>query len=535
MKKKLLSVLLCICVTAGLLAGCGSSSAGDSGSASESVAGGEAAGTASSEGLAISVCGGSEDAMVLDTAKTATLEGLSACRHLYEGLYKLDQEGNVVLGQASDVQVSDDGMTYTFTLRDDITWSDGQPVTSADFIYGWQYLKDAASDYCDLLSMVASSEAPDDKTLVLTLAYPCAYLPSVLAFPSTYPVRKDMVEANGDAYATDPDKAVYNGAYEMTDWTHQESVVMKAREDYYDAASITAKEITWQVMTDTSTMLASFESGDIIYSDSYPEEGNLEALQFASGYNTYCTMFNVGEKGPEVLKDAKVRKALSLAIDRNRLVSIRNLGDELATTYAPSGLTDASGKEFNSTVTPWFSVDEADYTSNCEEAKKLLADAGYADGAGFPALTYIVNNDGRKEIAEAIVSDWKEVLGIDSVTVEIVDSFFAQRQDQDYDIAYFGWFMDYPDISNMMYTCVSGASDSGFANSEYDAAYDAAISNTDVKAQWESYAKCEDILAEEVPLVPLFHQQNSYLFDADGYDGLVYYCGNFYFGYITQK
>ena len=106
MKKKLLSVLLCICVTAGLLAGCGSSSAGDSGSASESAAGGEAAGTASSEGLAISVCGGSEDAMVLDTAKTATLEGLSACRHLYEGLYKLDQEGNVVLGQASDVQVS---------------------------------------------------------------------------------------------------------------------------------------------------------------------------------------------------------------------------------------------------------------------------------------------------------------------------------------------------------------------------------------------------------------------------------------------
>ena len=186
-------------------------------------------------------------------------------------------------------------------------------------------------------------------------------------------------------------------------------------------------------------------------------------------------------------------------------------------------------------MTPWCSLDEADYSSNCEEAKKLLADAGYADGAGFPALTYIVNNDGRKEIAEAIVSDWKEVLGIDSVTVEIVDSFFAQRQDQDYDIAYFGWFMDYPDISNMMYTCVSGASDSGFANSEYDAAYDAAISNTDVKAQWESYAKCEDILAEEVPLVPLFHQQNSYLFDADGYAGLVYYCGNFYFGYITQK
>ena len=547
MKKKLLSGLLCAIMTVSLLAGCGSSApADDTGAAEESTeakTGEEAEAVEATEdtaapagdGLSISVCAGSEDAMIVDTARSATLEGLSACRHLFEGLYKLDENGQVALGQASDVQISDDGLTYTFTLRDDITWSDGQAVTAGDFIYGWQYLKDKASDYCDLLSMISETEATDDKTLVVTLAYPCAYLPSVLAFPSAYPVRQDMVETYGESYATDPDKAVYNGAYVMTEWTHQESMVMVARDDYYDADAITVKEITWQLMTDTSTMLASYQSGDIIYSNSYPEEGALEDVQFAPGYSTYCTMFNMGEKGPDVLKDAKVRKALSLAIDRNRLVSIRDLGDELATTYAPSGLTNESGTEFNSTVTPWFSVDEADYEANCEEAKALLAEAGYADGAGFPALSYLVNNDARKEIAEAIVSDWKEVLGIDSVTVEISDSFFSQRSDQDYDIAYYGWFMDYPDISNMMYTFVSGVSDSGYGSEEYDAAYNAAISNPDVEVQWENYRKCEDLLAEEAPVAPLFHQQNSYLFNPDAYAGLVYYCGNCFFGYLTEK
>ena len=130
--------------------------------------------------------------MVIDTGRSATLCGLSACRHLYEGLYKLDAEGNVVLGQAENVEVSDDELTYTFTLRDDITWSDGEPVTAGDFVYGWQYLKDCSADYSTLLDMVASAEATDDKTLVVTLNYACSYLPSVLAFPSAYPVRQDM-------------------------------------------------------------------------------------------------------------------------------------------------------------------------------------------------------------------------------------------------------------------------------------------------------------------------------------------------------
>ncbi len=486
---------------------------------------------------AFSVCGGGEDAMVINTAKVGTLEGASACRHLYEGLYKLDKNGKIVLGQASDVKVSDDGLTYTFTIRKDTTWSDGIPVTAKDFVFGWKYLKDSAGDYSSLLSMINDAEASADNTLVVKLAYKCSYLPSVLSFPPSYPVRQDIAEKYGDQYATDPEKAVYNGPYEVSSWTHQESLVMTARPDYYDAAEITAGKITWELMTEASTMLASFKSGDLIYSDSYPEEeaDSLKdnGLHFASGYNTYCAIFNVSDSGNPVLKDARVRQALSLSIDRDRLISIRNMNDELATTYAPSGLTNDKGTEFNSTVTPWY--DQSAYKDNCEKAKQLLADAGYKDGTGFPALTYIVSSASRKTIAESVINDWKEVLGITSITVETVNSFYSERESKNYDIAYYGWYMDYPDISNMMYTFVSGINDSGYNNPDYDAAYNAAISETDQTKQWKSYDECESILAKDAPVAPFFHSQNSYLFDSTSYDGLVYYCGTFYFGFVTKK
>ena len=137
-------------------------------------------------------------------------------------------------------------------------------------------------------------------------------------------------------------------------------------------------------------------------------------------------MFNLGDKGNDVLKDEKVREALSLTIDRDRLISIRGLNDEMGVTLACRGYVNADGTDFVDYCDPW--EDVSAYEENCETAKQLLSDAGYPDGEGFPALTYIVNNDSRKEIAEAIVNDWKEVLGIDSITVEKVENFSASRR-----------------------------------------------------------------------------------------------------------
>ena len=147
------------------------------------------------EKIEIAVTGGGEDSMQLNTATSGYLNGLSALRHLYEGLYKLDANGEIALGQAASAETSEDKLTWTFTLRDDITWSDGQPVTAGDFVFGFDNLAAQGGDYSTILSDVAESyEAPDDKTLVIKLKQPCGYLPSILAFPSTYPARQDYVE-----------------------------------------------------------------------------------------------------------------------------------------------------------------------------------------------------------------------------------------------------------------------------------------------------------------------------------------------------
>lgn len=491
------------------------------------------------EKITIAVTGGGEDSMQLNTATTGFLNGLSACRHLFEGLYKLDANGEVVLGQAAAVETSEDGLTWTFTLRDDITWSDGEQVTAEDFIFGFDNLVAQADVYCTLLSDVAESwEAPDEKTVVINLKSACGYLPSILAFPSTYPARADYVEEFGDAYCTDPEKAVYNGPYAMTEWAHSAEVVMELRDDYYDAANISVGTINWMLTTEERTALASFESGDLVYSDMCPDEekprmdGN--GLFYTAGNNNYCVMFNLGEKGNDVLKDVRVREALHLTIDRDRIIAIRDLNDEMGVTLACSGYVNADGVDFTEYADPW--LDVTDYEGNCEKAKALLAEAGYENGEGFPALTYIVNNDSRKEIAEAIVNDWKEVLGIDTITVEKVENFSAARREGDYDLAYYGWFMDYTDLSNME-GCLMGMENANayYDSEEYKAAYTAATSTTDPVEQWEAYKEVEAVLAKDLPVSVILHSMSSYLFDDWNYEGLVYSCGNFVFTYLTQK
>ena len=486
--------------------------------------------------IEIAITGGGEDSMQLNTATGSYLNGLSAMRHLYEGLYKLDANSEISLGQAASVDVSDDKLTWTFTLRDDITWSDGQPVTAQDFIYGFDNLAAQGGDYCTILSDVAESyEAPDDKTVVIKLKQPCAYLPSILAFPSTYPARQDYVEKYGEAYATDPDKSVYNGPYEMESWAHESEVVMKLRDDYYDADNIQVGTINWELITEESSALASFESGDYVYSDMCPDEekprmeGN--GLVYTEGDNNYCVMFNLGENGNDVLKDENVRKALSLTIDRDRIMAIRGLNDEIGVTLVCRGYVNADGTDFVDYCDPW--EDTSAYEENCETAKQLLADAGYADGQGFPALKYIVNNDSRKEIAEAIVNDWKEVLGIDSITVEKVENFSAARRAGEYDLAYYGWYMDYKDLSNMYSTFINTESANSFYHSDdYDAAYAKAVSADTEEGQWEAYKECDAILAKDLPVSVILHSMNTYLFNDTNYEGLVYSCGNYVFTYL---
>ena len=481
--------------------------------------------------IEISVAGGGEDAMDLDTATGISMYSISCCRHLFEGLYKLGPEGEIVLGQAESVEVSDDYLHWTFKIRDDATWSDGKPVTVDDFVCGWTHMYESDGAFKYLFESVSATlDIIDEKTMTINLDYPCEFLPSLLAFVPSYPIRQDYLDMYGDAYATDPEKAVYNGPFELTEWKHGEVVVTERRNDYYDSKNIAVSKINWLLLTNEYEALEAFERGEITYSDLCPEEekGRLEGagLSYASGNNCYSVMFNNGPNGNDVLKDVRVRKALTLAIDRYSIMDYRDCYDEIAKTYLGSGYVNEDGVDFSEYAPAWFDVD--DYEGNCEEA-------GYPDGQGFPELIYIVNNDSRKDIAERICYDWQKQLGIDSITVYKVDNFYEARGAGDYDLAYFGWVMDYADPSNMFYSMTTMDNyDAFWYSEEYNDEFTAAVHSATQDEQWEHYAECERILAEEMPISIILHGKDWYLFDDTVYDGLVYSCGCFVFTYLTQ-
>lgn len=507
----------------------------------------------STEKLSLYVCSGSEQSMILDTAKVSSMCGLSACRHLYEGLFKLGQDGEITNGQVKEYSVSEDKMTYFFYLRNDIFWSDGKPVTADDFVYAWRRLICEGESYASLLDMVVGAKeirqgqqkietlgvkALDDKTLLVELEYPCSYFLEILAFPPTYPVREDIVKAQGDLYATDPERTVYNGAFSLEKWQHQDDLVMRARKNYYAYEEIQVEELTWKLFSNESTMLASFESGDIVYSDTYPSEeaermkGN--GLQIVPGLQTYGVLVNLGNNGAEVLRDVRVRKALCLAIDRERIVQLEKTESTVADAYMPRGIVDENGEDFHEKLDVWY--DTNDFESNCKEAKALLAQAGYPNGENFPILKYLVNNAKNQSIAEMILHDWKTYLGIDSVTIVTnTDSFWADRATGNYDLAYFSWNMDIAEGSNMLNTMLSGANDAFFSNELYDLTLQTAQKKTNIQDIWKNYRLCENILSEELPVFPIYYGSNTYLFNDENYENLVYHCGNFYFGYVNKK
>ena len=188
----------------------------------------------------------------------------------------------------------------------------------------------------------------------------------------------------------------------MESWAHESEVVMKLRDDYYDAANIEVGTINWELITEESSALASFESGDYVYSDMCPDEekprmeGN--GLVYTEGNNNYCVMFNLGDKGNEVLKDEKVREALSLTIDRDRLISIRGLNDEMGVTLACRGYVNADGTDFVDYVIPGRMLSAYEEKTVRQQTASLQMPVIRTEE--LPGSTYIVNNDSRKEIAE---------------------------------------------------------------------------------------------------------------------------------------
>ena len=524
--------------------------------------------TASDEGFNLNLCIASEP-QTIDPALNSAVDGAIMCNHMFEGLVKWvnDGEGNAVTapGQAESwekTENEDGTVTYTVKLRDGIKWSDGQAVTAGDFVYAWQRLAnpETAADYCYMIDMVqgydtiadGSAEpdtlgikAIDDKTLQIDLSYDCPYFEEIMAFPATFPVRQDIVEGN-EEWTYSPETYIGNGAYKMVEWSHNAYILTEKSETYYDYEKLGPDTIKYTLLDDNNAMLAAFNSGELNFIMNFPtdEMANYLAsgqITVAPYIGTYYVCFNTED---EVFSNPLVRQAFSLVIDRNYIVeNVSQSGEVPATGYVPSGVYDAegaNGDDFRTVGGEYYSVSADDYQANCDKARELLAEAGYPNGEGFPAVEYMYNTDDRhKAIAEALQNMWQTELGVTvNLSNQDWDVFPKSRKDGDFQIARNGWIADYNDpcsFLDMWYTG-GGNNDAQYSNPEYDALIDAAKATSDQTERMAAFHKAEDLLiGQDSVLAPIYFYTNPYML-SDNISGMYYTpLGYFFFGYTQQN
>ena len=525
------------------LAACGSSASTGTANATGEAADATEAG---SNGFTVQLGPNPE---TLDPALNAAVDGGNTLITIEEPLLIIDENNEVQPGQAESYEVSDDGLTWTFHMRDGLKWSDGSDLTAADFEYSFKRLAnpDTAAPYAetvvgmidgyqdaignpdadgntttdpdwDALNVHASE---DGKTLTVQLSYPCSYFDKLASFVATSPVQQATVEANGDSWCTEPDTYVCNGPYMITEWTPSERIVLSKNPYYvggWDSSKIVSDTITLLLLEDSSASYAAYNSGEAqlvkdVPTDEIPsltrvEDGGDFYLDEIMG--TYYISLNDQE---EPFTDVRVRKALSLAIDRDYVANtiMQGIYTPAAALVGP-GIVDENGYFMDNANggEPYISDD---YEANLEEAKSLLAEAGYPDGEGFPTITYSANDSGYHiPVAEYLQQAWGE-LGI-TMNIDKVEwsSFIPMRRAGDYDISRNGWSMDYNDPSNMLelFTTNNGNNDGKYANPEFDQVIeDSRVA--DKTTHFEKLHEAEDILMNDAACIPVAYYNDFWL------------------------
>ena len=480
----------------------------------------------------------------LDPALNSAVDGGNMLLTLFENLLIVGEDGSIAPGQAESYTVSEDGLVWTFTMRDGLKWSDGTDLTAKDYEYSFKRVVDpeVAAPYGEtVLGMVAgyndvvetgdtdklAVEASEDgKTLTVTLAYPCSYFDKIIAFATLAPVQQATVEANGDAWAVDASTYVCNGPYMITEWVPSERIVCSKNPYYqggWDTSRIVTDTLTFLLLEDSSASYAAYSSGEALLIKDVPTEEIPSLTPAAEGgdfyvepiLGTYYVSMNLQK---EPFNDVNVRKALSLAVDREYVANVIMQG-----TYAPAynfmgtGVDDADGggkfMENAMAANGGNTYISEDYEANLEAAKAALAEAGYPNGEGFPTITYSTNDAGyHVALAEYLQACYKE-LGI-TMNIDKVEwaSFTPMRRAGDFEMARNGWVMDYNDASNMLELLYStnGNNDGKYNNPAFDAAIDAS-KVADAEAHYAALHEAEVIMSEDYACIPVAYYTDFWL------------------------
>ena len=463
-----------------------------------------------------------EEPSSLDPQLVEDESGIEIIRDLFEGLMNQDSDGKLVPGVATYFAANDDNTVYTFFLREDARWSDGKPVTAHDFVFAWRRAADPAtaspySWFIEVMALKGASEvlagdapvetlgvkAINDTTLEVTLSHSVPYFPSMTISAVTFPTPSWAIDAFGSNW-TSPENIVSNGAYILTEYVTNERSVRTRNSMYWnDVATIINKTITY-VVSDENAAFDYFADGQLdrvaVPTGQYPETKSAypdETFSFPR-LCSYYYVFNLSENGPPAFKDARVRKALSYAIDRELITSdVLRGGQFAAFTFTPAATANF--------VPP--NVDYAKMTQGERdaEARQLLADAGYGSGNPLSFALLYNTSAGHQNIATAIAAMWRQKL---SVNVDLLNldwrEFLEARGRQNFEIARAGWCGDYNEASTFLDLMTSGSpyNDGRFSNAEVDGLM---TTSKSMGQPFANYSAVEQILADEMPIIPIYH------------------------------
>lgn len=466
----------------------------------------------------------------LDPALSTDAQSHIVGMGLFEGLYRLTPEGTAEPAMAESVDISDDGLTYTFTIRQGAQWTNGDPVTARDFEYSWKrtLAPETAADYAYMLYYLENGEkynageasadevgvkALDEYTLEVKLASPTPYFLDIITHNSYWPVNQNAVEGD-PAWATDIKTLVTNGPFKLTEWVHGGKLVLTKNPDYYNKDAINFDQVTITLVEEESTVFNLFQTDEIDWigaqAGSIPTDqvaqviasGDAEVKATAS---TYYYIFNT-TKAP--FSNAKIRKAFAMAIDRQAIIdNVTKANQQPAFALVPPSIRGTDGQSFRDMY-----PDTGYFEENIEEAKRLLAEGLQEEGlSGFPEITLLYNtSEGHKVIAEAVVDQWRKNLGVEvKLSNQEWGTFLETRNAQQFDIARAGWGADINHPINFSYDLIysgSGNNDGAYANPKVDELLEQAIATSDESQAMANIAEAEKIaIADDMAVLPVYY------------------------------
>ena len=570
--RKILAMVMALALLCATFAACGDTSGTSSSAGTSSTASDSGDSSAAEEGE--TATGGSGGTLNMrNTMEPTSLNTLLATyaydftpiNAMIECLYRDDENDVPQPAGAETVDISDDKLVYTFHLREDATWSNGDPVVATDYEFAWQQALNpkVASDYAYMLYFIHNAEpyfngevewsevgvkVIDDHTLEVTLDNPLPYATDLFAFPTLAPINQKFYEEVGaDKYATDAEYFCCNGMYELTEWSHNSEIVFEKREEYWNADAVGPDTIVYKIITDSQAGLNSYLSREIDYTDLDSGEvvQQAEAAGFEVGVkparSSYYLIVNTED---EFMSNQNLRLALAYAIDKQALIdTVYQNDNQPMTSFTPPAIMGAAGADGPTFQEALLEERGEMYpgSGDLEKAQEYLQAALEELGCTVDELNLSIDcadDSLRRNCATFLQEQWRQNLGIENIAVNSMQTkqVSANRQSGDYCMSLGGWSPDYNDAINFLDLWVTdgGNNDSFWSNEEYDNLIAQATAEADVEVRQQYLFDAEEILAAEMPVIPLYWQCQNYSYNSDKIvDGAIITANQTTFYYAT--